>query len=211
MPQSFRFLDEKAELILPMRFDRAKLHLGNFSFRGHRPAQAGSHAGAGERGCGADDSDGQPEIHAAARASASKCSKRPAYRPTVRPLKDDVVGELGQSAVGADGEHRRGAADRLRQRRQPAAGEGRRPAAGTGHAHGAGRQFAAHRRVAAHRERVARRAGRDPGTRVCLRRAARAGGDRARLSSAPGKHLARSAGDRVHARRSRWWRGFSSV
>src|SRR5260370_7489813 len=34
MPQSFHFLDEKPDLILPMRFDRAKVHLGNFSYRG---------------------------------------------------------------------------------------------------------------------------------------------------------------------------------
>src|SRR5258708_566892 len=34
MPQSFRFLDEKPDLIAPFRFDRAKTTLGNFSFQG---------------------------------------------------------------------------------------------------------------------------------------------------------------------------------
>ncbi|HLK65245.1 MAG TPA: ABC transporter permease [Bryobacteraceae bacterium] len=34
MPQSFRFLDLKPELLLPLRFDRAKTTLGNFSFHG---------------------------------------------------------------------------------------------------------------------------------------------------------------------------------
>ncbi len=34
MPQSFRFLDEKPDLIFPFRFDRNKVFLGNFSFQG---------------------------------------------------------------------------------------------------------------------------------------------------------------------------------
>ena len=33
MPQSFRFLDEQPDLILPLRFDRGKTFLGNFSYR----------------------------------------------------------------------------------------------------------------------------------------------------------------------------------
>jgi len=34
MPQAFRFLNAKAELILPQRFDRNKIFLGNFSYQG---------------------------------------------------------------------------------------------------------------------------------------------------------------------------------
>ncbi len=34
MPQSFRFLDMKPELIQPFRFNRAKTTLGNFSYQG---------------------------------------------------------------------------------------------------------------------------------------------------------------------------------
>ena len=34
MPQGFRFLDESADVFLPLRFDRNKLFLGNFSFNG---------------------------------------------------------------------------------------------------------------------------------------------------------------------------------
>ena len=34
MPRDFRFLDSKAELILPQRFDRNKVFLGDFSFQG---------------------------------------------------------------------------------------------------------------------------------------------------------------------------------
>ena len=82
MPQSFRFLDEKPELILPMRFDRAKLHLGNFSYPRHCQAQAGSHAGTGERRCGAHDSDGQPEIHAASRLQRQAVRRGRHHRPT---------------------------------------------------------------------------------------------------------------------------------
>lgn len=34
LPQNFRFLDRDASVILPLRFDRSKLSLGNFSFQG---------------------------------------------------------------------------------------------------------------------------------------------------------------------------------
>ncbi len=34
LPQNFRFLDYQPQLVLPLRFDRAKVHLGNFSYHG---------------------------------------------------------------------------------------------------------------------------------------------------------------------------------
>jgi predicted permease len=34
MPQNFRFLNSRADLILPMQFDRSKIFLGNFSYQG---------------------------------------------------------------------------------------------------------------------------------------------------------------------------------
>ncbi len=34
MPQNFRFLNSKADLILPEQFDRSKVFLGNFSYQG---------------------------------------------------------------------------------------------------------------------------------------------------------------------------------
>jgi predicted permease len=34
LPQNFRFLDRDASILLPLRFDRPKLYLGNFSFSG---------------------------------------------------------------------------------------------------------------------------------------------------------------------------------
>jgi len=34
MPRGFRFLDENAEILLPQRFDRNKIYLGNFSYQG---------------------------------------------------------------------------------------------------------------------------------------------------------------------------------
>ena len=34
LPDSFQFLDQKASLFLPFRFDRAKVRLGNFSYTG---------------------------------------------------------------------------------------------------------------------------------------------------------------------------------
>ncbi|MEP6540273.1 MAG: ABC transporter permease, partial [Bryobacteraceae bacterium] len=34
LPESFQFMDLKPSLVLPLRFDRNKVHLGNFSYRG---------------------------------------------------------------------------------------------------------------------------------------------------------------------------------
>src|SRR5476649_2911262 len=34
LPESFRFLDQKPSMILPLQFDRAQTHLGNFSYAG---------------------------------------------------------------------------------------------------------------------------------------------------------------------------------
>ena len=40
LPAGFRFLDTQPQLVLPFRFDRAKLFVGNFSYQGDRAAQA---------------------------------------------------------------------------------------------------------------------------------------------------------------------------
>ncbi len=54
MPQNFRFLNSQAELILPQRFDRNKVFLGQLQLPGHRAAQARRHAATGQRRRGAD-------------------------------------------------------------------------------------------------------------------------------------------------------------
>ena len=48
LPDSFRFLDQKPSLILPLRLDRGKVHLGHFSYSGSGADEAWRDAGAGE-------------------------------------------------------------------------------------------------------------------------------------------------------------------
>ena len=139
MPQSFRFLDEKAELILPMRFDRAKLHLGNFSYRGIARLKPGVTLAQAN----ADVARMIPMVNrkfTPPPGFSVKLFEEAGIQADVRPLKDDIVGDLGKVLWVLDGEHRSGAADRVRQRRQPSAGEGGRTPTGTGHSYGSGRR-----------------------------------------------------------------------
>ena len=95
MPQSFHFLDEKPDLILPMRFERAKVHLGNFSYRGIARLKPGVTMAQAN----ADVARMLPIVNRSSRrrpGSASRCSRTRAYRPAVRPLKNDVVGDIGK-------------------------------------------------------------------------------------------------------------------
>ena len=169
MPQAFRFLDEKPDLILPMRFDRAKVHLGNFSYRGIARLKPGVTLAQAN----ADVARMIPMVNrkfTPPPGFSAKMFEEAGIQAAVRPAEERRGRRTGQGALGADGQHRRGAADRLRQRRQPSAGPGRRTPAGTGHSHGSGRRLAPHRRRAAHGERVSRPARRSCGTGVCLRR-----------------------------------------
>ena len=169
----------KPELILPMRFDRAKLHLGNFSSAALPRLNARSHAGTGERRCGAHDPDGQPEVHAASRLQR-QAVRRGRHTADVRPLKDDIVGDLGKvlwALMGSIGVVLLIACANVANLLLVRA-EGRQQELATRMALGAGSRWIAG--VAAHRKRAARRAGRDSGARDCVRRAACPGGDCAR-------------------------------
>jgi hypothetical protein len=57
MPRNFRFLNSNADLILPQRFDRNKVFLGNFSYQGIARLKPGGHAAAGQCRRGADAGD----------------------------------------------------------------------------------------------------------------------------------------------------------
>jgi len=67
MPRNFRFLSASVDLILPMRFDRNKLFLGNFSYPGHSAAQAWRYGAAGQRRRGTDAPDLAASVAATAR------------------------------------------------------------------------------------------------------------------------------------------------
>jgi hypothetical protein len=95
MPQSFRFLDEKAELILPMRFDRVKLHLGNFSFRGIARLKPGVTLAQAN----ADVARMIPMVNRKfppPPGFSTKLFEEAGIQAAVRPLKDDIVGDLGR-------------------------------------------------------------------------------------------------------------------
>jgi predicted permease len=94
MPQSFRFLDNKPELLLPMRFDRAKTNLGNFSFQ----ALARLKPGVTLAQANADVARMIPIVNqkfTPPPGFSVKLFEEAGIQAKVRPLKDDVVGELG--------------------------------------------------------------------------------------------------------------------
>jgi putative ABC transport system permease protein len=95
MPQSFRFLDQKPALITPLQFDRAAVVLGNFSFQ----ALARLKPGVSLKQANADVARMIP-------LSIHKFPPPPGFNlkmfedarigPNVRPLKQDLVGDIGK-------------------------------------------------------------------------------------------------------------------
>ena len=131
LPDSFRFLDRKVSLVVPYRFDRSKVFLGQFSFS----AIARLKPGTTVQQANAD----------LARMIPISLAKFPPFpggsvkmfeEARITPAVALAEGRPGrrrpQGALGADGHARPGAADRVRERRQPAAGPIRVAAAGAG-------------------------------------------------------------------------------
>jgi predicted permease len=96
MPESFRFLTENPSLILPLRFDRNKVYLGNFSYDGIarlKPGVTIEQAGA--------------DITRMIPIAMDKFPPFPGYSkrmfddarlsPRLQPLKDSVVGDIGKT------------------------------------------------------------------------------------------------------------------
>jgi len=95
MPQNFRFLDQKPDLILPQQFDRAKTKLGNFSYR----ALARLKPGVSLAQANADLARMIPMVNtqfAPPPGFSAKIFESVRIFPNVRPLKHDVVGDLGK-------------------------------------------------------------------------------------------------------------------
>ena len=95
LPQSFRFLDRDASLFLPLRLDRAKTFLGNFSYRSVARLKP----------------EATPEAAAsdAARLIPVALAEFPEFpgfskkmfadaqlAPLIRPLKQEIVGDVGR-------------------------------------------------------------------------------------------------------------------
>ncbi len=107
MPKEFRFLDwEQPSLFLPLRLDRGKTTLGQLSYEGVAPIALRCHnvqaANADvARGCGrlcSTASSPRPD-------SVLISSTRRELGQNVRPLSQDVIGDVGKAALGVDGQH----------------------------------------------------------------------------------------------------------
>ena len=95
LPQKFHFLNrDDAALFLPFKFDRNKVHLGNFSFDG----VARLKAGATLEQANADVARMLPIVMSSFKAPegfSAKLFEDAHIAPNLRPLKKDVVGDIG--------------------------------------------------------------------------------------------------------------------
>lgn len=96
LPLSFQFMDEKVSIVLPLRFDRGEVHLGNFSFQGIARLKPGVSL---------------PQANADVARMLPMASERfppPAgystkmfddahIGPNLRSLKDDLLGDIGNT------------------------------------------------------------------------------------------------------------------
>ena len=95
MPRTFRFLDEKPDLILPFRFDRGKVFLGNFSFQGIARLKPGVTLAQAN----ADLARMIPMVNTKfppPPGFSAKLFEDARIAPNARPLKQDVIGDLGK-------------------------------------------------------------------------------------------------------------------
>ena len=95
MPKTFWFLDEKPDLILPFQFDRSKTVLGNFSYQ----AIARLKPGVTLAQANADVARMIPIVNTKfppPPGFSAKLFTDARILPNVRPLKQDVVGDLGK-------------------------------------------------------------------------------------------------------------------
>jgi putative ABC transport system permease protein len=93
MPAGFQFLDVNADLILPHRFDRSRVFLGNFSY----PALGRLKPGVSVQQVNADVARMVPiwlQAWPAPMGLDRKVFESAGLAPAVRPLKQDVVGNV---------------------------------------------------------------------------------------------------------------------
>jgi putative ABC transport system permease protein len=95
MPQSFRFLDYKADLIVPFQFDRGKTMLGNFSFQGIARLKPGVSLAQANQ----DLARMIPMVNTKfppPPGFSVKIFEDVKILPDVHPLKEDIIGDLGR-------------------------------------------------------------------------------------------------------------------
>ena len=75
LPPSFQFMDRKFSLLMPLRFNRAEVRLGNFSYQGVARLKPGVTLAQANADVGAHAADGAGKFPPI-RASARSCSRR---------------------------------------------------------------------------------------------------------------------------------------
>jgi predicted permease len=93
MPEGFRFLDADTDVILPQRFDRARVFLGNFSFEGIARLKPGVTVAQAN----ADVARMLPiwlETWPAPLGLDKTVFRNAGLAPALRPLKQDIVGNI---------------------------------------------------------------------------------------------------------------------
>ena len=95
LPAGFRFLDRTPQLLLPMRFNRAEVHVGNFSYRGIARLKPGVTL-----------EQANADVARMIPLTVERFRLPPGFSrqmfddaklgPRVRPLADDVTGDIGQ-------------------------------------------------------------------------------------------------------------------
>ncbi|HTT65596.1 MAG TPA: ABC transporter permease [Bryobacteraceae bacterium] len=95
MPQDFRFMNSRAALFLPLQLDRAKVFIGNFSYQ----AVARLRPGVTLAQANADVGRMLPMMldkFPPAPGISLQMFREARFGPDVRPLKNDVVGDIGK-------------------------------------------------------------------------------------------------------------------
>ena len=143
MPDGFQFLDGEADVILPQRFDRNRVFLGNFSYQGVARLKPGVTL----QQANADVGRMLPawlNAWPAPPGLDKKLFESARIGPSLTPLKQDVVGDMTDTLWVLMGTIGVVSADCLRERRQSAARASGGTAAGARDASGARRGMVAH-------------------------------------------------------------------
>jgi predicted permease len=95
LPQSFRFLDREPQVLIPFKFDRAKLFVGNFSYQGVARLKPGTTI----EQANADIARMLPmtlERFPLPPGFTRQMFDEARIGPRVRPLSEDAIGDIGQ-------------------------------------------------------------------------------------------------------------------
>ncbi len=89
-------MDQKTDLLMPLRFKRSAVHLGHFSYIGIGQAQARSYTQASQRRF-ARMLPMVAEQFPPPPGCTTKMFEDARIAPNLRPLKDDLVGDIGNT------------------------------------------------------------------------------------------------------------------